>query len=202
MLCLTTLQCLLWSSYLVFIRPSLTIISIEQAVRAIVRVSILGLTTLWYVKYYKKDALVTYINKNNLRLALISGFFGSIVILLFFSPAFYKFQFPSDFPAWLNWILGSPLTEELYFRCIVLKELLKRFNPVVSIVASSLLFLAFHMPQWIFTMSIGEFILPAIMIFIYGVSFSLLWMKSKSIFAALLPHCLNNFLYMATTLVR
>jgi hypothetical protein len=30
----------------------------------------------------------------------------------------------------------------------------------------------------------------------------LLWLKSKSIFATLLPHCLNNFLFMATSAIR
>ena len=202
LLCLTAFQCLLWSIYLVFIRPLLITPLTEQLIRALIRVSILGFTALWYIKFYKKDKLANYINKNNLRFALALGFFGCIVIFLFFLPTLHKFQFPLDFPAWFNWILGSPFTEELYFRCIVLKELLKRYNPVVSIVASSLLFLAFHMPQWIFTMSIGEFIQPAVMIFIYGILFSLLWVKSKSIFAALLPHCLNNFFYTATTLVR
>ncbi|MEK7525924.1 MAG: CPBP family intramembrane glutamic endopeptidase [Patescibacteria group bacterium] len=178
--------------------------SIEAVVRSIIRVSIVGIPALLYIRFYEKKRIKDYINKNNLEVALKWGLLGSIIIFLFFlfSTHFTNFKFPLDFPAWMNWIIGSPLTEELYFRCIVLKELLKRYNPLVSVIVSSSLFLAFHMPQWIFTMHVGEIIIPALTIFAYGLGFSFLWIKTKSIFGALLPHSLNNFLYMATSLVR
>ena len=202
LLCITALQCLLWSVYLVLFKPVFNDFFTEAVIRSIVRVSIIGIPALLYIYFYKKENVKDYLSTKNLQFALKLGFLGCLVIIFFFLPKLHNFKFPLDFPAWMNWIIGSPLTEELYFRAIILKELSKHYSPTSSIIFSSLLFLAFHLPQWIFTQSIGQFIEPAMMIFIYGIGFSLLWMKSKSIFAALLPHCLNNFLYMATSVIR
>ena len=202
LLCITALQCLLWSVYLGWFKPIFNDLFTEAVARSMVRVAIVGLPALLYIHFYKKENVKDYFSTKNLQFALKLSFIGCLVILFFFLPKLHSFQFPVDFPAWMNWTIGSPLTEELYFRAIVLKELSKYYSPTSSIVFSSLLFLAFHMPQWIFTLSASQFIGPALTIFIYGVGFSLLWMKSKSIFAALLPHSLNNFLYMATTIIR
>lgn len=202
LLFITAFQCLIWSAYLVLLKPIFHDLYAEAVIRSLVRVSIVGIPALLYIFLYKKQNLQDYFNSKNFPAALRWGLVGCLVILFFFLPKLYIFQFPADFPAWMNWIIGSPVTEELYFRAIVLKELSKYYSTTFSMLLSSLLFLAFHMPQWIFTQDIGEFIVPAIMIFVYGVGFSFLWVKTKSIFAALLPHSLNNFLYMATVTIR
>lgn len=195
------LQCLLWSAYLVWFKPLLlSNVSSEAIVRSIVRVSIVGIPALLYIHYYKKEKIADYFSTKNLQLDLKLGFLTSLFILLFFLPRLHNFQFPLDFPAWMNWIIGSPLVEELYFRGIILKELAKHYSKTSSILFSSLLFTALHMPQWIFHHNLD--LISILVIFVYGVGFALLWMKTKSIFTALLPHCFNNFLNMATGFIR
>lgn len=200
LLCITALQCLLWSVYLVWFKPLFADSFTEAVIRSIVRVSIVGIPALLYIHFYKKDNLKDYFSTQNLRFALKLGFVACLVILFFFLPKLPSFQFPVDFPAWMNWIIGSPLVEELYFRAIVLKELTKCYRPTSSVIVSSLLFLALHLPQWLFHHNLD--LVSLSLIFIYGIGFSLLWLKSKSIFATLLPHCLNNFLFMATSAIR
>ncbi len=202
LLLITLFQCLVWSLYQILLRPLIVDKSLEEITRSLIRISIIGIPAIIYIYKYKRESIRNYLNTYNLKLALSLGIVTSIIIFLFFLPQLNRFSFPLDISAWINWIIGSPVTEELYFRGIILNEFLKKYSILKSVIFSTVLFTAFHLPQWIFTQKIEEYITTIIMIFVYGILFSLLWVRTKSLFAALLPHSVNNFLYMATSVVR
>ena len=88
----------------------------------------------------------------------------------------------------LNWVINSifivlivPIFEEIFFRKQILGLLLKKYSPAVSIVIGSALFACAH---WRIN-DIGA-------LFIWGLLFSLVYYKTKSLEASILLHSLTN----------
>jgi hypothetical protein len=75
-------------------------------------------------------------------------------------------------------VLVAPLVEELVFRGTLFRAWRARWNPVLALLASSLLFGALHTLQ--------------LAAFLTAVTFALLYTRTCSLWAKLLAHCLNN----------
>ena len=83
--------------------------------------------------------------------------------------------------------VAAPILEEMLFRGIILKYLLKKYRPLTAIIISSLVFGLFHMNIWQF---VGASLLGLLLGYMY-------W-RSGTLFYSVLIHFLNNTLAFFT----
>ena len=84
----------------------------------------------------------------------------------------------------------APIAEEILFRGIILKGLVDKLSPLWAILLSSILFAAIHF-------SAND----TLTLFIVAVGYSMLTLKARSIWPAILAHVINNSVtlyYLAT----
>lgn len=89
-------------------------------------------------------------------------------------------------PLWVAFLSVSvfaPLFEEWLCRGLVLRGLLRKFNPASAIMVSAAFFAILHMNPW-----------QAIPAFILGVLFGYVYYKTGSLKLTMLMHCVNNTL--------
>jgi membrane protease YdiL (CAAX protease family) len=111
------------------------------------------------------------------------------------------FAIPDDEATWLNPILGAPLAEELLFRGVVLGGLATRWGAPRALVASAVLFSLAHLPYWWLSGQPSGWSLVAAetTMVLYGLAFGALYLASRSLWAPLIYHVINNFLSIAVT---
>ena len=178
----------------------------QSVLRALARVSIVLLPALvFFFSQHNEQSFRDYflLRKNSFS----GGFIGAGVVLLYFglrwwgnySAIFSGFKLPTGFALWLNFIVGSPFAEELFFRGVVFKELQKMMGVSKASILSALAFGAMHVPQWLLLDGLYGIELMSVFgsIFMYGMIFALLVYFTKSLWAALLPHWINNFILLA-----
>ncbi|WP_162633196.1 CPBP family intramembrane glutamic endopeptidase [Echinicola strongylocentroti] len=88
-------------------------------------------------------------------------------------------------------VVAAPLLEELIMRGIVLDGLLKRYDPVKSILLSSFLFGILHLNPWQF-----------ISAFVIGIFAGWVYWKTKRISLAILIHMTNNLMALLISLTN
>lgn len=165
--------------------------------RAIVRVSVLLLPALWWSRDVSGgDAL--HLRQHWRRGLLV----GIVTALLWFVPLCcyrlyaggYVWRTPSSGAVWLNWILGSPFAEEVFFRALLLRELLSSASTAVAVFISALLFALFHLPYWVISGELQGWPLVASLgaVFGYGLVFAALFLFTKSLWGSFIPHAANN----------
>ncbi|NHB67279.1 CPBP family intramembrane glutamic endopeptidase [Perlabentimonas gracilis] len=79
-------------------------------------------------------------------------------------------------------VVLAPVLEELIFRGIMLKGLLKRYSPATAIVASSVLFGVVHLNPWQFISAL-----------ILGIFIGWIYYRTRSTSLAIIIHAFNNF---------
>ncbi len=79
-------------------------------------------------------------------------------------------------------VVLAPVLEELIFRGIILKGLLKRYSPATAIAASSVLFGVVHLNPWQFISAL-----------ILGIFIGWVYYRTRSISLAIIIHAFNNF---------
>ncbi len=77
----------------------------------------------------------------------------------------------------------APITEEIFFRGLILVFLLKKFSPFKAIIISSLLFSIAHL-------RFDDFI----SLFFYGIVFALIFYKTGSLYMSIIAHFLTNLI--------
>jgi uncharacterized protein len=165
--------------------------------RAIVRVGVLLLPVLWWSrKASGRDAL--HLRRHWRRGLLV----GIATALLWFVPLCcyrlyaggYVGRTPSSGAVWLNWILGSPFAEEVFFRALLLRELQSFASTVVAAFISALLFALFHLPLWIISGELqgGALIGSLGAVFGYGLVFAALFLFTRSPWGSFISHAANN----------
>lgn len=87
----------------------------------------------------------------------------------------------SLFESLLLAVVIAPVTEELLFRGLILQGFLRRYSPRKAILASALLFAAFHGNPWQF---LGALVL--------GVLFAWWFLQTRSLIPCILGHAVNN----------
>ena len=193
---------LLWAGwcYLMKLAPS---VFAAPPLRALVRISILLLPAAWCL--FNRDSTGNGFHfQSNWRRGLVVGTLAAIIYLLPLAVyrlqmQNYKLQFPSEGVIWLNWILGSPAAEELFFRVLLLGKLEAIWKTPAAIAISAFCFGLFHVPQWLMENDrIGWWLLASFLSIVgYGVVFGVLFRRTNSLWAALLPHIANNFVAIA-----
>jgi membrane protease YdiL (CAAX protease family) len=94
-------------------------------------------------------------------------------------------------PLWVAFLSVSvfaPLFEEWLCRGLVLRGLLRKFNPASAIMVSAAFFAILHMNPW-----------QAIPAFLLGLLFGYVYYKTGSLKLTMLMHCVNNTLALITS---
>jgi membrane protease YdiL (CAAX protease family) len=91
------------------------------------------------------------------------------------------------------------LAEAAFFRGVLLPELRTNMGTTWATVVSAFAFSLLHLPQWLILDRLFGVELLSLFgtIFTYGVIFALLVNLTRSLWAALLPHWINNFILQA-----
>jgi membrane protease YdiL (CAAX protease family) len=175
-------------------------------VRAIARVFIVLIPALiFYLMGNREKSIVDYflLRENWVRGAILGG---GIAILYFSIDWFVNFDvrqgtfhFPLGFSIWFNFILGSPLAEEAFFRGVLLQELRMIMGTIWATIVTSFAFALLHLPQWLILDKLfgAELLSLFVTILIYGIIFALFVNLTRSLWASLLPHWINNFILLA-----
>lgn len=127
---------------------------------------------------------------------------GLVVAALFLSFSYVAqsreaglvWQLPLKADTWFNWIIGSPFAEEVWFRAVLFGEINRKYGIFYALLGSSLMFGLLHLPTWIILdgMSVSLVAQSFGNIVLYGLVFALLFRATGSLWAALVPHWLNN----------
>jgi uncharacterized protein len=88
-------------------------------------------------------------------------------------------------------VIIAPVTEELFFRGIVLRGLLGRHRPAVAVTLTALLFAALHLNPWQF--------LSALFL---GITFGWFYLRTGSVLLCVLAHATANALSIVSTLIQ
>lgn len=106
------------------------------------------------------------------------------------------FTLPRSVHAWLNVITLSPIAEEILFRRVAIEHLQRQFGAAAALLGSSMLFSMIHLPWWALSaeQSLSETITGLVTMFVYGLVFGGLYLSAKSLWAPLIPHCINNLI--------
>ena len=168
--------------------------------RALARVLIVLLPAIFHIIRQQGVSKLDYLQLRQkwfrgviVGLAISGGYLAFIIATTMKSP---NIEIPVGFAIWLNFIIGSPLAEELLFRGVLFNELSRVVPAYQAIAISALMFAILHLPVWFMldglpiTLIIGNFI----QIFTYGVVFAILMKVTKSLWAPLSAHWLNNLI--------
>jgi len=109
-----------------------------------------------------------------------------------------RYGWPHPRPGAVTWnsILGTSLligfVEEIPYRGFIFQKLAERFSLTTATLLSSLLFLLIHVPGWIslHLLHTGTIIF----VFVFGVVMVILFRWTKSLWAPILSHSLNDFM--------
>ncbi|MGB7342535.1 MAG: CPBP family intramembrane glutamic endopeptidase [Phototrophicaceae bacterium] len=171
--------------------------------RAIARVLIVLLPALFHIFRQQNISKIDYLQlrQNCLRGIVvgltISGIYLAYIIKTTMTDPIIAV--PSDASIWFNFIIGSPLAEELLFRGVLFNELNRSTTSYWAIGISALMFAILHLPVWIildgmpFALLMNSFI----SIFIYGLVFAMMMKFTKSLWTPLAAHWLNNLILLS-----
>ena len=175
--------------------------------RAVARVSIILIPAIIFFRLGSKQKSILdffQLRENWIRGVIV----GSGVALLYFSldwamnfsSRLNSLHLPVGFSIWFNFILGSPLAEEAFFRGVLLQELKGSMGTIGATLISAFAFTLLHVPQWtLLDQQSGTALLSlSVSIFTYGIIFALLLNFTRSLWAPLSAHWLNNFILLAT----
>ena len=176
------------------------------AVRAIARVSIVFIpaVTFYFMGNREKPIYDYFLLRDHWVKGVVVGVGFAI---LYFSIFLWRnvdfgqsaFHLPVGFSIWFNFIVGSPFAEEIFFRGLLLQELKTVMGTTKATLLSAFAFGLLHLPQWLILDNLHgvELLSLFITIFTYGIIFALLVNLTKSLWAALIPHWINNFILLA-----
>ncbi|WP_223902442.1 CPBP family intramembrane glutamic endopeptidase [Lactobacillus laiwuensis] len=150
------------------------------------------------IKKYSSQLKIEYpqMFKNHCR--LWPYFAGIVIMLIYLAIILYlenggfkinpQFK-PSDF---IDKFLIVGITEELVFRGWILNALLKKMSTWLALIVNNLLFLCIHFPIWYQTHTLIENFTSGsfVTVFILGIIFGWLFIKSKNIWIPVTYHML------------
>jgi CAAX protease family protein len=160
------------------------------------RLLIWVLPVFGYLRYIDNTNVWEYLQLNQhwkrgvavgLTLSVVN-FLGTIV----------RIGWPDWSSAHVTWnsILGTSILvgvfEEIPFRGFLLQKLQERFNFVTSMAISSVLFVGAHIPGWIMLGSLKTY--NIIYIFAFGAVMAIIFRYSRSLWAPIISHSVNDCL--------
>jgi len=171
--------------------------------RALARVSVVLLPAIFHILKQSDASKTDY-------LQLRPKWFRGIIVGLAISAIYLAFTIMTtmrnpiiamsvDPAIWLNFIIGSPLAEELLFRGVLFNELNRHTSTYLAIIISALMFAVLHLPVWLILdgMTIVLAIQSFGQIFLYGLVFATMMKFTRSLWAPLSAHWLNNLILLS-----
>lgn len=125
-----------------------------------------------------------------LQMGIISPLVGAMPIPPFMEEMFLKMMQQTGIYSFITIIIVAPVLEELIFRGIMLKGLLKQHSPRRAIIMSSFLFGVLHLNPWQFVSA-----------FLLGIFSGWLYYKSGKISLSIGMHVTNNAIAFAGMLL-
>lgn len=141
--------------------------------------------------YYARGSNGLSLRIGNFRYGVLAciGFFGYMILhlLIWGMP---KFAFAMDL-ATFSTLLFSPVTEELFWRGLVMQRMLKypQFDVLVGSVVNGGLFAAMHLPR---ILLFNEGAITLLAIFMSGIIFAIIYYLGKSVYYSTIAHILQN----------
>ena len=188
------LSMVLWTGWSVVMSYYPAISTPESYARAIARIAALLIPStlfLWFNPTFRRE-----------RNPMLPIAVGGLIAL-----ALYLFHLVTDIlpeetimstagAIWLNWIIGSPFAEEVFFRGIVLRQELTSKSAWLAVPISATCFVLFHLPSWIIVQQqpLLELAGNSLNIFVYGIVFGAVYSLSRSIWTTFIPHSVNNLI--------
>jgi membrane protease YdiL (CAAX protease family) len=187
---------ILWVLFLIHFPHPLNHWVIRAAVRILIWVGL----AVAYIRFVERQNVFSY-----LRLKVHAGrgiAWGLMVSAVISGPIiFYRvhlmgghFHLPLDIATWMNPILTAPIAEEIVFRGVIFRKMEEAVGSLRALVASALLFALIHFPYWYLSGDkAGKVLVIAEgTMFVYGLVFAgLVWM-TRSLWAPMTYHVLNN----------
>lgn len=118
----------------------------------------------------------------------------ALAIIVFAILTNHQFKFNSNIIFWIN-LPFAPMIEELVFRGAIMTYLSKRLSPLMTILISTMLFVAIHIPGWMYIshLSIPALLLSSFQVFYFGLVLGYIRYKSNSVFPSIALHIFNNY---------
>jgi uncharacterized protein len=196
-LCLAT-AILGWTLWVVLMALAPAIFA-NDLLRAFARVLLVLIPALVYIQRVEQVPIVDYLlMRQNVRWGVFVGVAASVVVaaLIVAQSGNVKTITLPAFSVWINAIFGSPFAEEILFRGVALQYFARRYGAWRAVLISSVLFVVLHLPVWLILDRLGtqRLITSSIYVFVYGVVFALLFLRSRSFWSSFIPHIINNLL--------
>jgi membrane protease YdiL (CAAX protease family) len=178
----------------------------DGVVRAVVRLLLWVVPALLFVRFAEgpqPPVLERLGLRHGAGRGMLIGLAGFLALMLLaaaqYGSALLHVRLPTDSATWLNPVLTAPLAEELVFRGVVFRVMREQFGACVAAPASAALFALIHLPYWAMSGEKTGAALAAGLgsVFLLGVFFAALFHWSKSLWAPLVCHSLNNLLHIA-----
>lgn len=189
-----------WTLWVVFGYPRLRTVGEHTLLYALINLAVRGL--IWvlpvflYLRYIDRVNVVDYLKlrKHWLRGILVGLAVGAGIFVL----DLIQHGVPHLGSGAITWnsILSTSLLigfiEEVPYRGFIFQKLEGWFSKTSAVAISTFLFVAIHLPGWLslhlFTIQIMTFV------FVFGVVMAVLLMYTKSLWAPIVAHSLNDFL--------
>lgn len=188
-----------WTAWVVFGYPRLRTLGEHTLLYAflnmLVRVLLWVLPVFAYLRYVNGVSPCSYLKlTTNWRRGVLVALLFSALNFALLAVQHGRPPFRSEAVTW-NSILSTSLligfVEEIPYRGFMLQKLNEWFSFASAAVISSLLFLAIHLPGW-FLLHLFNIRL-AIFIFVFGMLMALLLRYTRSLWAPIISHSLNDF---------
>lgn len=165
-------------------------------VNIVFRLAIWVLPVFAYLRYIDDVDAFEYLQlKQRWRQGVIVGLILSVINFFGTMARIGQPVWSSSHITW-NSVLGTSILvgvfEEIPFRGFVLQKLREKFDFVTSTVISSILFVGAHVPGWIMLGSLTAY--NVVYIFAFGVVMAIILRYSKSLWAPIISHSLNDCL--------
>jgi membrane protease YdiL (CAAX protease family) len=189
-----------WTVWVLFGYPWLRTLGEQTLAYALINLTVRGLVwvlpVLLYLRYLDRVDPFAYLKlREHWLRGILIGLGVSALILLRY---LVQYGWPRLHPGVLTWnsVLGTSILigffEEIPYRGFVFQKLCDWMSRKAAIAISSLLFVAIHLPGWI---SLHLFTVPIlIFVFGFGVLMAILFVYTKSLWAPIVSHSLNDFL--------
>lgn len=194
-----------WTLYVVLMKV-MPLPFAHENLRAVVRVAVVLLPALYYVIRHQPLPIADALQlRQNWRKGVLVGVGVALVYLVLITaldPRAVVLKMPIGFSTWFNYIIGSPLAEEILYRGVLFQYLSQHMTLWRAALLSTATFTLLHIPVWILLneFSAAQLMTSVLQIAAYGIVFALLCRFTRSLWAPLTAHWLNNL--MLSVIVR
>jgi len=189
-----------WTVWVLFIYPRVRDLgeaTLEYALANIViRLIVWVAPVVVYLRYIDGTESLAYLKlRNHWQRGVLIGF---ALTALNFLASVARYGWPHPSSHWVTWnsVVSTSIlvgfVEEIPYRGFILQKLEERTGFWAANLISSLLFLAIHLPGWISLQLLrGDVV---VFVFVFGVVMAIVFKYSRSLWAPIVAHSLNDFL--------